>query len=383
MNLNKTAIPLLLLLLLSPFILKAQLQETIATNSEVIISPAEMQSLLEELMQFKQKRIQQTQQTTYGFMSNTNVAQALQEQNLEEKINAIEKLLLQINERLASGQTTTPPLTLDEVKDQDLGLLKIALQSELETIKGAIQALAANPISPQVPSSINTADSSYQNALTGYFILYAQQMTELQNMITQLHQQVDSLSQKSDIQTLQEQFTKLEQLIQRPISVQQEGDTSIIQTPFSEEIKNYWDQQFAAIGQLLEERPVSTAPITTIDKDYEQIKALIKGKENRYLLFDNNTFQLKPEHNPILEDIAQLLYEEERLDILILGFTSAKGTPLYNQSLSQQRADQVKKELMAKGIHPSRVFTEYHGIDYQSSDPVKSRRVELIFLIRK
>jgi hypothetical protein len=42
--------------------------------------------------------------------------------------------------------------------------------------------------------------------------------------------------------------------------------------------------------------------------------------------------------------------------------SSNKGNPVYNQNLSLQRTENVKKYLVKKGIHPSRILTQYHGI---------------------
>jgi outer membrane protein OmpA-like peptidoglycan-associated protein len=50
--------------------------------------------------------------------------------------------------------------------------------------------------------------------------------------------------------------------------------------------------------------------------------------------------------------------------VYLKGFASNKGNPVYNQNLSLQRTENVKKYLVKKGIHPSRILTQYHGIDY-------------------
>jgi outer membrane protein OmpA-like peptidoglycan-associated protein len=56
------------------------------------------------------------------------------------------------------------------------------------------------------------------------------------------------------------------------------------------------------------------------------------------------------------------------------GFAS-KGNPVYNQNLSLQRTENVKN-IWLKGIHPSRILTQYHGIDYGAKEEL-ARRVEL------
>jgi hypothetical protein len=48
--------------------------------------------------------------------------------------------------------------------------------------------------------------------------------------------------------------------------------------------------------------------------------------------------------------------------------------------LSLQRTENVKKYLVKKGIHPSRILTQYHGIDYGATKEELARRVELSLL---
>jgi outer membrane protein OmpA-like peptidoglycan-associated protein len=63
------------------------------------------------------------------------------------------------------------------------------------------------------------------------------------------------------------------------------------------------------------------------------------------------------------------------------GFASNKGNPVYNQNLSLQRTEN-KKNIWLKKIHPSRILTQYHGIDYGATKEELARRVELSFIIR-
>jgi outer membrane protein OmpA-like peptidoglycan-associated protein len=48
-----------------------------------------------------------------------------------------------------------------------------------------------------------------------------------------------------------------------------------------------------------------------------------------------------------------------------------------------QRTESVKKALMLRGIHPNRILTQYHGIDYTAATEADARRVEISFLIVK
>ncbi len=47
-----------------------------------------------------------------------------------------------------------------------------------------------------------------------------------------------------------------------------------------------------------------------------------------------------------------------------------------------QRTESVKKALINKGVHPTRILTQYHGIDYLSTSESLARRVDIELLIR-
>jgi outer membrane protein OmpA-like peptidoglycan-associated protein len=45
--------------------------------------------------------------------------------------------------------------------------------------------------------------------------------------------------------------------------------------------------------------------------------------------------------------------------------------------------ENVKKYLIEKGIHPSRILSQYYGIDYASKTEKKARRVTISYIIRR
>jgi outer membrane protein OmpA-like peptidoglycan-associated protein len=79
-----------------------------------------------------------------------------------------------------------------------------------------------------------------------------------------------------------------------------------------------------------------------------------------------------------LDEVVTILKSKNRC--VFKGFASNKGNPVYNQNLSLQRTENV---MVKKGIHPSRILTQYHGIDYGATKEELARRVELSFIIRK
>jgi outer membrane protein OmpA-like peptidoglycan-associated protein len=105
----------------------------------------------------------------------------------------------------------------------------------------------------------------------------------------------------------------------------------------------------------------------------------------RGIQFDTGSARIRPESTPTLEDVARMLETHPNLRVAIEGHTDATGSESANQSLSQQRAEAVKRYLTSEaGIAPSRL----RAIGKGESNPVASndtpegrqsnRRVELV-----
>ena len=114
---------------------------------------------------------------------------------------------------------------------------------------------------------------------------------------------------------------------------------------------------------------------------YEVLVSKYKGY-SKSIFFSNNSIVLNTEGNQVVEALNDILDKNDNVDIVVKGFASNKGSALYNENLSMQRTEAVKKALILRGIHPTRVLTQYHGIDY-SAQPDNARRVEISILVRK
>jgi len=115
-------------------------------------------------------------------------------------------------------------------------------------------------------------------------------------------------------------------------------------------------------------------------------KLLSVGKFVSYgILFDVNSDKLKPESSTSIKEIAQVLKENPKLKVKIIGHTDSDGDKTLNLDLSKRRAASVKKELMEKyGIEAERLESDGKG----QTEPLapndsplnkaKNRRVEFI-----
>jgi outer membrane protein OmpA-like peptidoglycan-associated protein len=119
-----------------------------------------------------------------------------------------------------------------------------------------------------------------------------------------------------------------------------------------------------------------------IQKDVIRLKPGIK------ILFATNSDQLMPESNEILDEVASVLQQNERLHIRVEGHTDNTGDKAHNDTLSTQRAASVKAYLVAKGIPDDRLDSLGCGQGTPVADNAtedgrqQNRRVEFV-IVRK
>lgn len=97
--------------------------------------------------------------------------------------------------------------------------------------------------------------------------------------------------------------------------------------------------------------------------------------ENVY--FDTGKSSLKPNSFKALNDLAEILKIKNTMVVEIQGHTDNVGSEEDNLKLSQARAIEVRKYLIAKGIQENRISAKGYGstqpIAYNASDEGKSK----------
>ena len=104
---------------------------------------------------------------------------------------------------------------------------------------------------------------------------------------------------------------------------------------------------------------------------HEKIVAAVAEKKIVILAFEDVHFnfdksELTPEAKAILKRDIQVLKDNPKAKVRLAGYTSASGTDVYNQALSERRAKAVQDYLISEGIiTPDRLTT----IGYGEADP--------------
>jgi OOP family OmpA-OmpF porin len=103
----------------------------------------------------------------------------------------------------------------------------------------------------------------------------------------------------------------------------------------------------------------------------------------RNIYFDFDKATIKPESEPILDEVSDFLKANPNMKMEIQGHTDSKGTAAYNLKLSDRRAAAVKAYLVKdEAIKPDRLTTKGYGLTkpVASNDTeegrAKNRRVE-------
>lgn len=121
--------------------------------------------------------------------------------------------------------------------------------------------------------------------------------------------------------------------------------------------------------------------------DEMAVQAAATGKITLHgILFDTAQTQIKPESNPVLDELAAMMKKNVGLRFKIEGHTDNVGTKAANLALSKGRAAAVKTALIERGIDAARLTSDGPGDTKPVADNSteegrrQNRRVELVKL---
>lgn len=103
-----------------------------------------------------------------------------------------------------------------------------------------------------------------------------------------------------------------------------------------------------------------------------------------HIHFETGEFSIKSVSQPIIDQLATMLKENPTLKIRIDGHTDNVGTPAINKTLSKNRANAIRKALIAKGIKKSRLSIKGWGQENPISEndtedgKAKNRRIDIV-----
>lgn len=90
------------------------------------------------------------------------------------------------------------------------------------------------------------------------------------------------------------------------------------------------------------------------------------------ITFATDQSAIQPQFRPVLDDVAKVLKDYPSTYIDVYGHTDSTGSDVYNQSLSERRAQAVADYLSANGVQSARVATRGFG----ETQPIASNTTE-------
>lgn len=115
----------------------------------------------------------------------------------------------------------------------------------------------------------------------------------------------------------------------------------------------------------------------------ERVGEGIKITFDSGILFDVDSYQLKPVSKEEIEKLAKILNKYEDTNVMFAGYTDNTGRKEYNQTLSENRAKSVAEYAAIVGVDATRMTIVGHGINDPVADNstvegrAQNRRVEV------
>ena len=126
----------------------------------------------------------------------------------------------------------------------------------------------------------------------------------------------------------------------------------------------------------------------SLNKLPKKPNVVVRGAElklRKKVHFAHDSANIEPDSAALIAEIASVLKKKKEIATLeIQGHTDNTGSPVYNQRLSQQRAEAVRQALIAHGIQSSRLTAKGYGQEkpllpnVSAANRARNRRVQLI-----
>lgn len=323
-------------LALSSYWAYSQSNEMTSAENEgaIVISEKSLSSLAEKLSAYKISRKAINEQSSTQNDEPNDLA-------LQMEIDLLTEKLKRLSTTQPTNVTVQPSAPQNDVRsDYNYERIK-RLQKELDYLNDRISDLRSRR-----PNSASTVVVPEQTVLPN---------------------QVDNQDNNLAYEKLKGQLDSL------ALALKNDSETEL-QNQNSEEFDSLKDE-LSKISNQIKERKEEPAYYRLLLEKY--------GSYKKNIYFANNSTKINVEAKQILDNLYEVLGNNENIDVILKGFASDKGSIGVNERLSLLRTEEVKKALVRGGIHPTRILTQYHGIDYESNDESNARRVEVSFLIRK
>lgn len=105
----------------------------------------------------------------------------------------------------------------------------------------------------------------------------------------------------------------------------------------------------------------------------------------RSIYFDFDSYSVKDEYQPLMQQHAQYLKSHPQRHVLIQGNTDERGTSEYNLALGQKRAEAVRRAMALLGVNDSQMEAVSLGKEkpqaagHDEASWAQNRRADLVY----
>lgn len=123
---------------------------------------------------------------------------------------------------------------------------------------------------------------------------------------------------------------------------------------------------------------------TGVDVQRQGDTIRLQAPEN--ITFDTNRADVKPQFQPVLTQLSQSIRQYPGTVVQIEGHTDATGSAAYNQTLSENRAEAVRSNMIQRGVESNRLVAVGYGMTRPIGDNnsvqgrAQNRRVEVLIV---
>ena len=138
------------------------------------------------------------------------------------------------------------------------------------------------------------------------------------------------------------------------------------------QVGSYMDKQEQELRDAM-----AASDAVSIQRTLDVLTATFKGE----VFFDFDSSTLKSGAYAEIGRVANVLNQYPQTTIRIEGHTDSKGSEVYNQVLSEKRAEAVKAALTQRGVDPRRIQSVGFGESQPiSSEDAMNRRVSIVII---
>jgi len=125
------------------------------------------------------------------------------------------------------------------------------------------------------------------------------------------------------------------------------------------------------------------------DLELQSVMDMVSRRQVPPIEFELGSDKLLPSSYPLLDKVAEVLLNHNRLKLIVSGHTDDTGSAEFNQELSLRRAGAVKFYLAQKGVYPDSVrvygYGETRPVIKETTDQARAlnRRVEFRITTRE